>query len=63
MDHSGCYIYVKVVLGKNDREVLISSPLYLQEGEYFSGKLLLLMVHLMGMGDFVARTKIQVMTK
>ena len=36
MDHSGCYIYVKVVLGKNDREVLISSPLYLQEGEYFS---------------------------
>jgi hypothetical protein len=24
------------VLGKNDREVLTSSPLYLQEGEFFS---------------------------
>ena len=36
MDHSGRYIYVRVVLGKNDREVLTSSPLYLQEGEYFS---------------------------
>jgi hypothetical protein len=36
MNHSGRYIYVQVVLGKNDREVLTSSPLYLQEGEYFA---------------------------
>jgi hypothetical protein len=36
MDHSGWYIYARVCLGKNDREVLMSSPLYLQEGDYFS---------------------------
>ena len=36
MDHTGRYIFVRVSLGKNDREVLTSSPLYLQEGDYFS---------------------------
>jgi hypothetical protein len=36
MDHSGHYIYLCLTLGKNDREVLTSSPLYLQEGDFFS---------------------------
>ena len=36
MDHTGRYIYTKVCLGKNDREVFTSSPLYLQEGDFFS---------------------------
>jgi len=35
-DHTGRYIYVRVCLGRNDREVFTSSPLYLQEGDYFS---------------------------
>ena len=36
MDHSGQYIYARVCLGKIDREVFTSSPLYLSEGDYFS---------------------------
>ncbi len=36
MDHSGHYIFVRITHGKNDREVYTSSPIYLQEGEYFS---------------------------
>jgi len=36
MDHTGRFIYVRICLGKNDREVLTSSPLYLLEGDYFS---------------------------
>ena len=36
MDHRGHYIYLHLTLGKNDREVLTSSPLYLQEGDFFS---------------------------
>jgi len=36
MDRSGRYIYLHRTLGKNDREVLTSSPLYLQEGDFFS---------------------------
>ncbi len=36
MDHTGRYIFVRVSLGKNDREVLTSSPLYLQERGFFS---------------------------
>ncbi len=36
MDHSGHYIFVGITHGKNDREVYTSSPLYLQEGDYFS---------------------------
>jgi hypothetical protein len=36
MDHSGHYIYLCLASGKNDREVLTSSPLYLQEGDFFS---------------------------
>jgi len=36
MDHSGRYIFARICLGKNDCEVFTSSPLYLQEGEYFS---------------------------
>jgi len=36
MDHSGQYIYARLCLRANDREVYTSSPLYLQEGNYFS---------------------------
>ena len=36
MDHSGRFIYARLCLGANDREVYTSSPLYLQEGNYFS---------------------------
>ena len=36
MDHSGWLIYARLCLGANDREVYNSSPLYLQEGNYFS---------------------------
>ena len=32
MDHSGRYIFARLCLGKNDREVFTRSPLYLQEG-------------------------------
>jgi hypothetical protein len=35
MDHSGCYIFARLCLGKNDHEVFTASPLYLQEGEFF----------------------------
>jgi hypothetical protein len=37
MDHIGHFIYVRMCLGRNDREALNSSPLYLLEGNYFSG--------------------------
>ena len=36
MDHTGRFIYPQLCLGGNDREVLMSSPLYLLEGDYFS---------------------------
>ncbi len=36
MDHSGHYIFAPLCLGKNDCEVFTGSPLYLQEGEFFS---------------------------
>jgi hypothetical protein len=36
MDHTGRYNFVRICLGNNDREVLTGSPLYLQEGDYFS---------------------------
>lgn len=36
MDFTGRYIYVDVALAKNDREMFTSSPLYLQEGQWFS---------------------------
>jgi hypothetical protein len=36
MDHSGHYIFAQVCLGKNDWEVFAGSPLYLQEGDFFS---------------------------
>jgi len=36
MDHTGRYIFLCICLGKNDREVFTGSPLYLQEGQYFS---------------------------
>jgi hypothetical protein len=35
MDHSRCYIFAHIYLGKNDREVFTGSLLYLQEGEFF----------------------------
>ncbi len=38
MDHSGHYIFARLCLGANDREVYTSSPLYLHEGDYFSGE-------------------------
>jgi hypothetical protein len=36
LDHSGRYIYSKVCLGINDREVFTSSSLYFQEVDLFS---------------------------
>jgi hypothetical protein len=36
MDHTGRFIFLRLCLGKNDREVLTGSPLYLREGEFFS---------------------------
>ncbi len=36
MDHTGCFIYAQMCLGRNDKEVLTSNPLYLLEGNYFS---------------------------
>jgi hypothetical protein len=36
MDHSGRFIFARVSLGGNDRECYMGSPLYLQEGKYFS---------------------------
>jgi hypothetical protein len=36
MDHTGHFIYVQMCLGRNDRAVLTSSPLYLLECNYFS---------------------------
>jgi hypothetical protein len=36
MNHSGHFLYLWITLGKNDRKVLTSSPLFLEEGEYFS---------------------------
>ncbi len=35
MDHSGHYIFARICLGKNDCEIFTSSPLHLQEGEFF----------------------------
>jgi hypothetical protein len=36
MDYTGHFIFLRVCSGKNDREVLTGSPLYLREGEFFS---------------------------
>lgn len=36
MDYSGRYLYVHVALAKNDRDMFTASPLYMNEGEYFS---------------------------
>jgi hypothetical protein len=36
MDHSGRFIFARVSLGGNDRDCYTDSPLYLQEGKYFS---------------------------
>jgi hypothetical protein len=36
MDHAGRFIFARICLGGNDREVYTSSPLYVQEGNYFS---------------------------
>jgi hypothetical protein len=35
MNHSGHFIYARITLGGNDREVFTGSPLYLHEGNYF----------------------------
>jgi hypothetical protein len=37
VDHSGRFMYCRVALGNNDREVHTSNDLYLQEGSFFSG--------------------------
>jgi len=59
-DHTGRYIYVRVCLGRNDREVFTSLPLYLQEGDFFlKMSLLLLMVGLKVMVGFDAHIIIQ----
>jgi hypothetical protein len=60
MDHAGQYIYSHVCLGKNDQEVFTSSPLHLQEGDYFSmDELWHLMEHLRVtvISNAVARTQ------
>ena len=36
MDHSGRYIFARLCLGGNDREVFTGSPLQLHEGDFFS---------------------------
>jgi hypothetical protein len=36
IDHSGRFIFVRLSLGMNDREVYTTSPLYLCEGDFFS---------------------------
>ncbi len=36
IDHSCRFIFVSVSLGNNDREVYTTSPLYLEEGAFFS---------------------------
>jgi hypothetical protein len=36
MDHTGRYIFLRICLGKNDGEVFTGSPLYFQEGQFFS---------------------------
>ena len=36
MDHTGRFIFVRLCLGRNDRDVLTSSPLYLLGVNYFS---------------------------
>ncbi len=36
VDHSGRFIFVRVTLGNNNRECYTTSPLYLEEGDYFS---------------------------
>ncbi len=36
IDHSVRFIFVSVSLGSNDREVYTTSPLYLEEGAFFS---------------------------
>jgi hypothetical protein len=36
IDHSGRFIFARLSLGTNDREVYTTSPLYLCEGEFFS---------------------------
>jgi hypothetical protein len=36
MDHTGRFIYIQIFLGRNDREVLTSGPVYLLECSYFS---------------------------
>jgi hypothetical protein len=36
MDRSRHYIFARICLGKNDREVFTGHPLSLQEGEFFS---------------------------
>jgi hypothetical protein len=36
MDHSGRFIFARVSLGGNDHDCYTGSPLYLQEGQYFS---------------------------
>ncbi len=37
IDHSGRFMYCRVTLGNNNREVYTSIDLYLQEGSFFSG--------------------------
>jgi hypothetical protein len=59
-DHTGRYTYVRVCLGRNDCEVFTSSPLFLQEGDFFlKMSSLLLMVGLKVMVGFDAHIIIQ----
>jgi hypothetical protein len=53
IDHSGWFIFVRITLGNNDREVYTTSPLYLCEGNYFSeGEFVLAMVPLRATVNF-----------
>jgi len=58
VDHSGCFIFARLSLGSNDREVYTTSPLYLCEGGFFQMvNLLPKIVPLRVMEDTSAPTK------
>ena len=64
MDHSGRYIFARLCLGGNDRDIFTGSPLYLHEGDFFvMTNLLQQMVHLRVMEGFVALIRILGMMK
>ncbi len=61
MDHTGCYMFIHVRLGKNGWEGFTGSPLQLSEGDFFTIIGYCLVVHLKGMVDSFAHTRTQEM--